>query len=189
MPVCFSKCSVNLYADDTVFFHGSRDVGTVRSILQSELVSVYEWLCANRLSLHIGKTNSMLVCSRQKRVHLQDSNLSLSLENDNISQVDNLKYLGLVLDERLRYDDYMKQLIGKLKRSLGVLRRASKFIDQVTRVTLYNTLILPHIDYCSTVWRYAKLSQKRNAKVVNYYKSVYCASFFAECMYNIFRRS
>ena len=151
MPVCFSKCSVNLYADDTVFFHGSRDVGTVRSILQSELVSVYEWLCANRLSLHIGKTNSMLVCSRQKRVHLQDSNLSLSLENDNISQVDNLKYLGLVLDERLRYDDYMKQLIGKLKRSLGVLRRASKFIDQVTRVTLYNTLILPHIDYCSTV--------------------------------------
>ena len=36
---------------------------------------------------------------------------------------------------------------------------------------------------------YCKLSQKRNAKVVNYDNSVCCASFFAECMYNIFRRS
>ena len=34
-----------------------------------------------------------------------------------------------------------------------------------------------------------KLSQKRNAKAVNYDNSVCCASFFAECMYNISRRS
>jgi hypothetical protein len=78
--------------------------------------------------------------------------LSLNLENTDITQVDNLKYLGLTLDNRLRYDEYMKHLTSKLKRSLGVIRRASRYIDQVTRVTLYNTLILPHIDYCSTVW-------------------------------------
>ena len=34
-----------------------------------------------------------------------------------------------------------------------------------------------------------KLSQKRNAKVVNHDNSVYRASFFAECMYYIFKRS
>ena len=34
-----------------------------------------------------------------------------------------------------------------------------------------------------------KLSQKRNAKVLNYNNSVCCASVFAECMCNISRRS
>ena len=46
----------------------------------------------------------------------------------------------------------MKDLINKIIRSLGILRRASHYVDQATRITLFNTLILPHIDYCSTVW-------------------------------------
>ena len=46
----------------------------------------------------------------------------------------------------------MKDLINKIIRSLGILRRVSHYVDQATRITLFNTLILPHIDYCSTVW-------------------------------------
>ena len=39
------------------------------------------------------------------------------------------------------------------------------------------------------IWLHPKLSQKRNAKVLDYFNSVCCSSFFAECMYTIFRRS
>ena len=42
--------------------------------------------------------------------------------------------------------------LNKLKRALGIFSRAAKFIPSKTRITLYNTLILPHIDYCSTIW-------------------------------------
>ena len=152
LPTCFSKCSVNIYADDTVFYYGSDDVNTIKHVMQTELVCVYEWLCANKLSLHIGKTNSMLTCSRQKRSHLPNTTLNLDLENDTISQVKSINYLGVILDENMRYDEYIKKLHSKLKRSLGILRRASKFLNKETKITLYNTLILPHIDYCSTVW-------------------------------------
>ena len=112
---------------------------------------MYKWLCANKLSLHIGKTSCILICSRQKRVHLSES-LDLKLDNQQITEVEDVKYLGLTIDYKLRYDKYMLELVGKLNRAIGVLRRASKYIDQKTRVMLYNTLILPHIDYCSTVW-------------------------------------
>ena len=35
---------------------------------------------------------------------------------------------------------------------MGILERAAPFLPAKTRKTLFNTLILPHIDYCSPVW-------------------------------------
>ena len=128
------------------------NIRTVNTILQDELQLAYKWLCCNKLSLHTGKTNSIVICSWQKRQHLSTSELELNLSGDVIEQTSNFKYLGLTIDKDLKYDCYMKDLINKINPSLGILRRASHYVDQATRITLFNTLILPHIDYCSTVW-------------------------------------
>ena len=69
-----------------------------------------------------------------------------------LSRSKDIKYLGVTIDESLCYKKYVNILIGKLNRALGILRRVSKYVDQITRVTLYNTLVLPHLDYCSTIW-------------------------------------
>ena len=152
MPACFTKSEVNIYADDTAFYYCDFNVCNVKAVLQAEFISVSGWLCANKLSLHIGKTNSMLICNRQKLAHLDTTEIDISKDGESIEQVNQVKYLGLNVDSHLKFDMYMDQLIGKLNRSLGVLRRASRYVNQKTRITLYNTLILPHIDYCSTVW-------------------------------------
>ena len=54
----------------------------------------------------------------------------------------------------------------KLPRALGILSRASPFINQATRVTLYNTLMLPHFDYCCTVWGSSITSTRDNLLVL-----------------------
>jgi hypothetical protein len=151
LPSCFTRCHVNIYADDTAFYFADKTVNCVNEVLQNELDEVYRWLCANKLSLHVGKTQCMLICSRQKRTHITD-NLDLSINKNDISQTDSIKYLGLLIDQNLRFDKYMHELMGKLNRAVGVLRRASQYVNQQTRVMLYNTLVLPHLDYCSTVW-------------------------------------
>ena len=56
-------------------------------MLKSDLCDVSKWLEAN-LDLHIGKTSSMLLCTRQKRHHLSQSTLNQSLDNQVIEQVD-----------------------------------------------------------------------------------------------------
>ena len=152
MPKCFSKCNVNIYADDTMFYISNENVEIVNNILQSELQLVYKWLCCNKLSLHIGKTSTMLVCSRQKRAHLIKTDLNLKLDGSDIEQTNSLKYLGLSIDCNLRYDVYLNELVNKISRATGVLRRASRYVSHKTRLTLYNTLVLPHLDYCSTIW-------------------------------------
>ena len=65
------------------------------------LVEVRDWLCANRLSLHIGKTNSMIVCNRLKEAHSNTTNLELSLDNPPTEEVNSLDYIGVHIDKHL----------------------------------------------------------------------------------------
>ena len=46
----------------------------------------------------------------------------------------------------------MKRALGVFSRALGVFSRASTFLHADSKITLFNTLVLPHFDYCSTVW-------------------------------------
>ena len=87
----------------------------------------------------------MLICNRQKLAHLDTTEIEISMDGESIEQVNQVKYLGLNVDSDLKFDAYMDQLIGKLNRSLGVLRRASRYVNQKTE--LLSTIVL----YCHTL--------------------------------------
>ena len=53
------KCKLLLYADDSALLVSGKDVLEIERILSVELGAVNEWLCENRLSLHLGKTQSV----------------------------------------------------------------------------------------------------------------------------------
>ena len=45
-----------MYANDTAICVSVSDKAGVTKLMQDDLINVNDWLCANRLSLHIGKT-------------------------------------------------------------------------------------------------------------------------------------
>ena len=67
LPKCLQHCKTNIYADDTAISFSASDKDDVTTLMQDDLINVNDWLCANRLSLHIGKTACMLVTSTQRR--------------------------------------------------------------------------------------------------------------------------
>ena len=103
LSVCLKHSMVNLYADDTLFFCSDKSSDTVSNFLQEDLANVLDWLHANKLSLHIGKTTSVLICNNQKRKSL-NSNLGLSLNGTEVNQSDECKYLGVTFDQEFRFD-------------------------------------------------------------------------------------
>ena len=134
-----------------LFFCSDKSSDTVSNFLQEDLANVSDWLHANKLSLHIGKTTSMLICNNQKRKSL-NSNLGLSLNGTEVNQSDECKYLGVTFDQEFRFDSQIDEIVNKLKKALGVFSRAAKFLMTESQITLYNTLVLPHLDYCATFW-------------------------------------
>ena len=152
LPGSLKHSQVNMYADDTAFYYMDKNIDLVSQYLKIDLSNLHHWLCANKLSLHLGKTNSILICNYQKLRHLPSSNLDIALNSTSIEQVENLPYLGVELDSRCNFDAHIKNVTKKLNKSIGVLKRTSPFLPLNTRKMLYNALVLPHYDYCATVW-------------------------------------
>ena len=62
------------------------------------------------------------------------------------------KHLGIIIDDKLTWNSHIRSLRSKLGLSTTLLARVRRFIDTHTALLIYNTIILPHIDYCCSVW-------------------------------------
>ena len=76
------KCKLLLYTDDSALLASSSDVSEIEDVLSRELESVSEWLVVNRLSLHLGKTESILFGSNKRLAKRNQIKIFISINND-----------------------------------------------------------------------------------------------------------
>ena len=93
------KHKLLIYADDaTLLVHG-RNLKDTESSLSSELEIVNKWLISTKLSLHLGKTESILFGSKHRLK--SQSNLNISCKGQSIEAKNSAKYLGATIDQTL----------------------------------------------------------------------------------------
>ena len=74
------------------------------------------------------------------------------LNGSAIKRVKSFKCLGVYVDEFLTWESHIENISKKVAKGLGVLRRLRSFVPKSILITIYNSLIVPHLDYCSSVW-------------------------------------
>ena len=74
------------------------------------------------------------------------------ISNTGSDRVYNFKYVGVQLDHTLSWKDHVEYIDNKISSRFGILRRAHKVLPKFTCLMLYNTILLPLFDYCSSVW-------------------------------------
>ena len=92
----FNCCSYlldfHLFADDTNLFYKHKDITLLQSNLNKELSNVDVWLCANKLSLNIEKSNFVMFHPRQKKI-----DVNLMIKDNPLKQEYCIKYLGILI--------------------------------------------------------------------------------------------
>ena len=76
----------------------------------------------------------------------------VSMRGTNIGRVRNTKFLGVNIDDKLKFKEHVEALAKKLSMGMGIIFRLSPFIPYHLLFTLYYSLMYPHIIYCSSVW-------------------------------------
>ena len=74
------------------------------------------------------------------------------LHDTPIEQVSSTSYLGIKIDNNIDFNGNITSVVLKSSRAVGALKKISQYLPRATRITMYNTLVLPHIDYCATIW-------------------------------------
>ena len=122
---------------------------------------------SNKLTLNATKTEFMLIGSRQRLSTLSDT-LELSIDNVPIEQVSSVKSLGIYVDENLTWHSHIDKLCKKIASAIGAIKRVKPFVPQSTLLSIYNSLVQPHFDYCSLVWgNSGKTSSNKLQKLQN----------------------
>ena len=136
-----------MYADDTTLFCNMTDTITV-DVINEELSKICDWLGANKLSLNIVKTKYMLYHSINKRVIYP----KLKINNKNIDRITQFNFLGVILHERMSWKQHIEHIRLKIAKTIGIIYRLKSIYPSAILLTLYNTLVTPHLHYCLLCW-------------------------------------
>ena len=154
------KHKLLLYADDSAILVSDKSISTVEKMLSDDLKQVSEWLIDNKLSLHLGKTESILFGSRQKL--RSQSFLNISCDGTPISSTSSVKYLGVTIDQNLSFTSLAESVIKKANARLKFLYRKKEFLSTDTRKLLVMSLIQCHFDFiCSGLTGLTQISKKQ----------------------------
>jgi len=139
-----------MYADDTTLLCSSNDPESLQTELNDNLGKIANWFSANKLTLNIKKTKFM-VFGNNHNLH-KFENISLKYNDDVVERVDSFKYLGVTFDPKLTWNNHVNNICSTVSKRIGVIRKVKFYLPPCTLKLLANALVMPHLDYCSSVW-------------------------------------
>ena len=150
-----------LYADDTTldsplcsFDIMSDNKGYNKAIItksiNSELKAITDWLAVNKLSLNVKKTKFMIFHYWQRDISTYIP--EIIIDNIPIERVRDFNFLGLTIDDHMTWKAHTHKIANKISRSLGVINSLKNILPRAILLTLYNSLVLPHLQYSILCW-------------------------------------
>ena len=155
-------CHLSLYADDSTLVASGRNASELGAYLSGQLARCKDWMVDNKLSLHLGKTECILIGSEKRLSNAQD--FRVMCDGSEVKRVDSVRYLGVMLDEKFKGKAQAMSVIKKVASRLGFLYRSAPLLDFYSRRVLCMSLIQPCIDFCILSW-YIGLSGELKEKL------------------------
>lgn len=95
---CVQKCEICLFADDAVMWIIGKDVIELIMTVNQEFQTISQFLKMNKLKLDHNKTKYMLLTNNGN-----NCDGSINIDGENIEKVDVIKYLGVMVDCKLKF--------------------------------------------------------------------------------------
>ena len=144
------NCNLSLYANDSALILSGKCASSIANQLSGELYECKRWLIDNKLSLHLGKTESILFGSKGKLKRSTD--FTVQCDDTAVKRVQSVKYLGVLLDVHLNGSAHVTDVLKKCTNCLAFLWRSSSLLDFNCRKILCSALVQPYMDYCMSSW-------------------------------------
>ena len=144
-----SNCK--LFADDMSLFSIVHDLTISSSELYSDLAKISEWAFKWKMSFNPdpSKPAQEVIFSRKLKTVPHPS---VTFNNNPLSLCPAQKHLGLVLDSKLTFNEYINHILSKFNKSIGLLRKFPLVLPWPSLLTIYKTFIRSHFDCANVVY-------------------------------------
>ena len=148
LPDCVSS-EIYLFADDTKLFHQA-DTLEDQEAFQRDLDKLVEWSEMWLLKFHPDKCKVMTIngdSSSQQNFYFNSSQ-----SRSELSKTKSEKDIGVMIDDKLKFDIEINSLANKANQIMGVIRRSYEYLDECNFKLLFKGLVRPHLEYAAPVW-------------------------------------
>ena len=135
-----------LFADDLALSFTCNDANECNIICNRELNRLFEWSASNKLSINYGRTKSYFMINTYGNIEQDAFNININgITLENVSQA---KYLGVVLDPKLKFNKHIDYIAEKISKSTGILYKLKKLKIPIQILKqIYYSLIYSIINY------------------------------------------
>lgn len=143
-----SKIDFTFYADDTTLVMKDINIDNLHETVTNELSNIDLWIKSNNLKLNINKTNYIFFQNRSRN-HIFPN---VFLNGEQLTQVHSTKFLGVKIDQNLNWKIHINEICLKLSKLTGILYRIRHNLTEEAKLSIYYTLLYPHLSYCVSLW-------------------------------------
>ena len=154
--------NVKLFADDTCLFSVVKDPVISANSLNNDLSKIQQWAYQWKMSFNPDVTKQaqeVIFSKKRSLVNHPPLNFNGSVVQKSAVQ----KHLGVILDEKLSFNDHLKYVIDKANKGIGVLRKLRFYVPRGSLLTIYKSFIRSLLDYADVIYdqpHNASFSQK-----------------------------
>lgn len=141
--------NLQLYADDSSLTYISNNLSEIKNSIDNDLIKISDWFKNNLLVLNGDKTKILFYNSRRREIY---SFPDIFLNNTKIIKVEEMKYLGLIIDSDLTWNAHINFITKKVSPYIGVFRRISFVCGDRVKLMLYYSFFYSNIIYMLSLW-------------------------------------
>ena len=143
------------YADDNTPFTCKGNINLVIKQLEKDSTILLNWFSNNALKANPDKFHLLL----------SDPNEDINIIVDNYELRNNKhkKLLGIIIDNKMKFEEHVSKLCSKASQKLHALARVSNFMKTKQRRLIMKSFINSQFGYCPLVWMFH--SRKLNIRI------------------------
>ena len=158
----YSYFSTRLFAEGTSLTVCGTDLDSLIHHINIELPKIYDWLCANKLTLNLTKIKYIIFQPWQKLNF--NLHLPIVLEGQSLDHSFSVKYLGLMIDCHLSLHDHIEYICSKISKNINIMTKVRKLVSKTTIINMYYSFTYRSIlwgdNYYSPTYGEVKLQNK-----------------------------
>ena len=117
-------------------------------MINQELNLVNSWLTANKIAINSDKTKFILFSYRKS---LNFTPL-IRIGNSIIRSSNKIKFLGIFVDNNLKFNFHSNYISTKISKSIGILSKLKNYLPSEILKIIYYALVHPYFHYSIEAW-------------------------------------
>ena len=117
--LCDFETNIINYTDDTTLYSCEPNMNLILNKLEKDTSAVFTWFKNNYLKANSGKSHPLATSDNIQHINVEGSQLSSSKSEE---------LLGILIDQKLTFENHLLNIIQKVNQKLHALVRISKYM-------------------------------------------------------------